>query len=222
MVGSSHLHEKCLIVAAGNLATDNAIVNRQSTAMQSRLVHLQVEPNAKEWVDWANGAGIDHRVVSFISFKPDSLQRFNPDHDDFTFPCTRTWEFMSKIVSRYPDTVPIPATKLPVLAGTVGSAAAFEFHTFLKVYKDVPTIAEIVASPMLAKLPTEPSSRFALTGSIAAYAESSNLEPLVTYVERLPAEFQVIAFQGILKRNRSLATNPAIQAWVTKNAKELL
>ena len=67
-VGQYPLHKNVAIVAAGNKATDKAIVNRISTAMQSRLIHLNLEVNPKDWINWANENQIDHRIVSFIQF----------------------------------------------------------------------------------------------------------------------------------------------------------
>ena len=72
------LNPKCMIVAAGNLSTDRAIVNTQSTATTSRLTHYKLIADHNVWVDWANGNGIDHRIISFIKFKPSLLHRFDP------------------------------------------------------------------------------------------------------------------------------------------------
>lgn len=87
MVGQHKLHEKVAMVAAGNLLTDKAIVNRMGTAMQSRMIHLKLTVNPEKWVKWAESNNIDYRVTSFIQFRPELLHKFNPNHDDVTFPC---------------------------------------------------------------------------------------------------------------------------------------
>ena len=65
MVGSHHLHKHVAIVAAGNLETDNAIVEPMSTALQSRLVHLELVIDHMEWIDWASTNNIDHRIIAW-------------------------------------------------------------------------------------------------------------------------------------------------------------
>ena len=84
------LHPNVRIVAAGNLSTDRAIVNVQSTATTSRLTHYRLIVDHKVWVDWANANDIDHRIISYIKFKPESLHKFDPATSELTFASPRT------------------------------------------------------------------------------------------------------------------------------------
>lgn len=86
-VGQHPLHESVAIVAAGNLATDKAIVNRMGTAMQSRMIHLEMKADRDSWLEWALDNGIDYRIRAFIKFKDTLLHKFDPNHSDKTFPC---------------------------------------------------------------------------------------------------------------------------------------
>ena len=96
MVGLHHLHKKVAIVGAGNKETDKAIVNTLSTAMQSRLAHFELIVDPATWDKWAVENNIDHRIRAFIKFKPEILFKFNPNHNNDTFPSPRTWEFCSR------------------------------------------------------------------------------------------------------------------------------
>lgn len=86
MVGNHKLHPKVAIVAAGNLDSDKAITNRISTALQSRMIHFELEVDHKSWLEWANNNEVDYRIKSFIGFKPEMLHHFDPNHKDNTFP----------------------------------------------------------------------------------------------------------------------------------------
>lgn len=86
-VGKYNLHKNVAIVCAGNKETDSAIVNRMSTAMQSRLIHLELDVDIKTWLSWASENGIDYRVVSYIESRPEHLHQFDPNHNDKTFAC---------------------------------------------------------------------------------------------------------------------------------------
>ena len=90
MVGMNTLHENVFKAAAGNLSTDRAIVNPLSTAMQSRVIHMQMEANFEDWLrDVALPQGYDSRITAFLSMYPSRLMDFRPDHEDNTFCCPR-------------------------------------------------------------------------------------------------------------------------------------
>lgn len=213
-VGQHPLHSKVAMMGAGNLSTSNAIVNKLSTAMQSRLVHMQVETNNKKWNEWALENDIDHRIISFIEYKPELLHKFDPKHNDLTFPCPRTWEFFSKIVKGWTD---FPNHKIPLLAGIVGEGAAREFVLFSEIYKELPPIHDMLANPSTVTISNNPSINFAISGIIGYEANQDNLTKLMTLVNRLPMEFQVITIRGILKRHNDMESHAAIQQWITTN-----
>ena len=217
-VGEHNLHPKVAIIAAGNLSTDKAIVNPMSTAMQSRLIHYELDMNHKDWTAWANSAQIDHRVISYINFKPDMLHKFDAQHDDATFPCPRTWEFVSRIIHTWDS---IPTNKVAAIAGAVGEGAAREFAMFVDIFKSLPTIAAILANPTGLPVPEEKSVQFAISGMITNNVNPVNIDKLITFVRRLPIEFFVITVQDILNRNRALIETPTIQKCMVDLSKEL-
>jgi hypothetical protein len=219
MVGQYPLHKNVAMVAAGNKTSDKAVVNRMSTAMQSRLIHLNLIIKHKEWLDWANENGIDHRITSFIEFKPGLLHSFNPDHKDNTFASPRTWEFASKLIK---DKSEITLLMTKILAGTIGEGAAREFKGFTDVYESLPKIREIMANPTTVPINTSPDVMFAITGMVSHEVTKDNIEPLMKFVERLPLEFQIITWISSIKRNKEVYGFPAIKEWVSKNGKSIM
>ena len=218
MVGSRHLHKNVAIVCAGNLETDNAAVEPMSTALQSRLVHMELVVDAREWTDWATSNAIDPRITSYINFKPGNLYSFKPDHTDNTYASPRTWEFANKVLHVAEEGSP---EFLPMLAGTLSEGIAREFIGFCKIYKDLPTIEKIIAAPESIKVPDEPSILFALTGSISHNAKQENFEQLMKYVARLPIEFQVVCLRETVRRNKTMTAHPAVQKWIIGSAAQL-
>lgn len=205
-VGMHNLHPKVAIVCAGNLETDNAIVNTLSTALQSRLIHFELKVDHEEWLDWANANGINHMVSSYINFKPDSLHKFKPDSPDSTFPCPRTWEFASKLLDHSSlDNELI----LQLLTGALGEGMAREFYGFTRIYKDLPSIQEIINNPEKTPIPAELSTMYAIAGSIASHADEDNLEALLKYVARLDDEFIIITIRQMVQRTPELKQHKA-------------
>lgn len=218
MVGSHHLHKNVAIVCAGNLETDGAAVEPMSTALQSRLVHMELVVDSREWLDWASTNGIDHRITSYINFKPGNLYTFKADHTDNTYACPRTWEFANKVLQVVPtDSVDL----LPMLAGTLSEGIGREFLGFCKIYNDLPTIEQIIKAPETTKVPIEPSILFALTGSISHNASKDNFNSLMTFIERLPIEFQVVCLRETVRRNKTMTAHPAVQKWIIASAANL-
>jgi len=210
------LHSRCLIAAAGNLTTDRAIVNTQSTATTSRLTHYRMRVDHKVWVDWANAHKIDHRIVSLMKFKPELLHRFDTSTNELTFPCPRTWEFASKVITGKNEISHITKIRL---AGTVGEGAAVELATYCEIYQNLPTIEQILSNPKSGwKVPKEPSERYAVTTMLSHNTTLNTIDKIIIAINRLPVDFQVITFKDIYKRTPELKGHPVIKEWITKNA----
>jgi hypothetical protein len=217
-IGAHNIHKRVAIVCAGNKATDKAIVNRLSTAMQSRMIHLNLMVDTASWLDWANSNNIDHRVISFIKYRPELLHKFNPNHADDTFASPRTWEFLSKIIS---GKVKFNRTDHAVLVGTVGEGPATEFRAFCAVYKDLPDIETMINNPGSITIPKEPGHQYAITTLISHNANEDTITPLMVIIKKLPIEFQVVVLKDIYAIKPELKTHAIIQDWISKNADKL-
>ena len=218
MIGEYNLHKNVAIVAAGNLDTDNAMVEEMTTALQSRLVHLELAVDQGAWLEWAQENAIDHRITSYIKFKPQMLYNFKPDHSDKTYSSPRTWEFSNRLLNLMDIG---DKNLLPTLAGTISEGVAMEFISFTKIYKDLPTLQSILANPKGIPVPTEPSILFALTGALANHANKDNIDDLMGYITRIPIEFQVVCLREIHQRDRTMMKTPALQNWFAVNSAEL-
>ena len=205
MIGSHKLHDRVLVVAAGNRAEDNAVVTKMSTALQSRLIHLNMEVSHKEFIQHANENLFDHRVIGFLSYLPSRLMDFDPNHTDQTFACPRTWEFVSKLVKgKDIDEESMGA----LLSGTVGSGSAVEFITFAKEYTRLPKIYDIIKDPKLTKVPTEGSTKFAVISMLIELAPKyeADLDDILSYVKRFDIDLQIVFARGCVARNPKLRT----------------
>jgi hypothetical protein len=227
MVGNNKLHDNVIITTAGNKATDKALVNRLSTAQQSRFSTLWIKVVYKIWREWAKRENatkwgpIDYRVTSFLHWKTDLLHKFDPDHADLTFPCPRTWEFISNLchANKWEK---IEYSKLPLLAGTVGHAAARQFYAFAEIFQDLPTIEKIIADPLGCTLSQEISVHHAAAGLVGKHINKDNAKPLFQFLSRLPADLQTVTLREAIAANDSLRTVPELLQWASQNSKELI
>lgn len=194
MVGQAHLHENVFCVAAGNLTTDRAITVDLSTAMQSRLVHLEMIAHHRQFINHATKSGYDHRVLGFLEFQPTKMHTFKPDHSDKTFACPRTWEFVSRLIKNK------PSKDIPValIAGTVSQGVAIEFMAFLQEYDNIPSYSKICAEPEKVPVPEASGTRYAIMTMLISKFVQADFPDVIKYVKRMPPEIQVIYFRGVL------------------------
>jgi len=212
MVGQHELHPNVAIVCAGNKASDKAIVNSLSTATQSRLVHLELNVSLKDWTEWASANGIDSRIIGFLNYKTSLLHKFDPNHQDKTFPCPRTWSFASALSKG--ETVTI--ADLPLFAGVVGQGAAQEFIAFAELYQSLPKIEEIIKSPESVNLSDEVSIRYAIATYVADHISEDNASQVCQFLDRLQVEMQVVAYRLAATRRQAVVANKDIYQRLTK------
>lgn len=218
MVGNHKLHKKVMMAAAGNHEENAATAHAMSTALQSRLIHLDLVTSLEDFIKNARKNNFDTRVIAFLNFQPDLLDNFKPDHADHTFACCRTWEFASDFIKSIPM---LDYTILPTLAGTLGEGVAQQFFAFTQIYRDLPTIQEITTNPLNARVPTEPSAKFAVSDLVYNHLTVATAPTLLPYLERLDIEFQILVLREFFNNNIQAAGDPVFAPWLVKNTARL-
>ena len=215
------------IIAAGNRSTDRAIVNQMSTALKNRFTHLNYEVNNDDWCDWALRNNIAVEVLGFIRFRSMLLNEFEQRNDSKeerervqrlkdaqAFATPRSWEFLSKVVQQKPSS----DIEYELYTGIVGEGAAAEFMGYLKYYRDLPNLDALLMNPGTAKVPEEPATLYALATGLATKATQDNMERVVKYALRLPAEFQVLLMKDAIVRDNDLTQTKSFNDWAIRNA----
>lgn len=128
------LPERVKIIAAMNPSSkygpdlDYRVVD-MDVAQENRFVWLYMEPDYVQWLDWAIDAGLEPKVIEFISTFPEYLLKINED-DIMATP--RSYERISSLYQIYQqqkDSVP-RSVFLNVLRGNVGKLIAEAFVSF--------------------------------------------------------------------------------------------
>lgn len=130
------LPENVKILAAMNPSSkygsdfDYQVVDMDA-AQENRFVWLNMEPDYNGWIKWAIDAGIETKVIEFISTFPEYLHKIN-DEDVRATP--RSYERVSKTYKMYKeqqDTIP-RSVFVNVIKGNVGKVIAEEFVSFVE------------------------------------------------------------------------------------------
>lgn len=210
-LGEYTLPEGWTIIAAGNRETDRAVTHRMPSALANRFVHLDFSVDHKEWLDWAIESDIAHEIIEFLNFRPQLLHDFQPESNSRAFPTPRSWAFASQFFEKASDS----AIFDELLEGTIGKAATIEFLAFLSIYRQLPSIEEILLNPQTVQLPKEPAVLLALCEMVGSAATIELAEILVTVAGRLPDEFSVLLIRESVKHCKELVTSPSFTLWAS-------
>lgn len=206
MIGQHKLHPNVVLCLAGNLDTDRALTNTISTALQSRVVHLELEVDFDIWMqDVALKRNYDPRIIAFLSQYNSLLMDFRPDHNEKTFCCPRTWDFLNSIIKDKPVT----EDRAPLYAGTISSGVAVQFIQFTKIYQNLITVPEILRDPDNALVPGDTSLRWATITAMLEKVDEKNFSKLATYANRYPLDFRILFFRAVLIQHPELRQHPA-------------
>ena len=188
-------------------------ITKMSAALSNRFVHLDVEPNLEDWCKWAVTHNIEPAVIAFLRFRPNLLHEFS--RTEKAFPTPRSWEFISRITSQQPN----KNLELALFEGTIGHGAAIEFAAFLQLFRNIPSIDAILLNPDTAPVPkNDPGSLWAISSALARRATDHNFRRAITYLDRMPQEYAVMAVRDAVQRDQTLAVTQDFTQWAVKHS----
>ena len=216
-IGEYELPPGAAIIACGNRENDRGITHRMPAPLANRFVHLELRPDATDWLAWAAANDIAPEVIFFVSMRPELLYSFDAQSQDKAFPTARSWEFVSRILKQQvPGTTSVvndPGMERALFRGTVGEAAAVEFCAFLKVWKELPHPRAVIDDPENADVPENASALIALCGSLYRMADDVNLGSIVSYAMRLRREVGEFLVGSCVRREPALQHTDAFIRW---------
>lgn len=217
-IGEYRLPDGWSIIAAGNREKDKAVTHRMPSALANRMVHLEFDVSLDDWILWAQQAGIRWEVIAFLRFRPKLLHDFDPLSSGKAFASPRSWAFLSGILDANPD----PDVEYELFRGTVGDGAAAEFMGFLRVWRGLPSVEDILANPADALVPDDPAALYAVCEALSEKAADGTVNALVTYAGRLPSEFGVLLMRDAVCRDERIVRTSAFADWAQANAHVLM
>ncbi len=166
-VGQHILPKSVFVVAAGNTVDDGAVAYQMGTALSDRLIHLQVNADAKDWLErYAVDKNLSPLVTAFLRSRPDLLDTTEQAiRRDEVIACTpRSWEKVSDIVYGIPD----KRIRHTMIAGTIGTAAAAEFAQVAEELDALVSLEELFETPRSKRYDLYPKSINGLVGLVYA------------------------------------------------------
>lgn len=180
-------------------------------AQENRFVWLYMEPDHLQWLDWASEAGLEPKVIEFISTFPEYLLKINEDDIRAT---PRSYERISSLYKLYrqrQESVP-RSVFLNVLRGNVGRLIAEEFASFAETeQRALISFAEVFAgnslsASVLEKVKKESHTRLYLSAKniLKNLSDTINrgdvdtrdlISRLIAFLKHYPADLMI----GVMK-----------------------
>jgi hypothetical protein len=198
-------------VAATNRREDKAGVSGMITPLLDRFTTVvNIDFDLDDWVRWGLNNNVPTELLSFVRFRPDSMNKFEATKDMRKSPTPRSVTGMGRLYS-------FGLTDYEILAGAVGEAFATEFIAFVRIWQKIPSIDEILNNPDTTNVPPDPASRYALMGMLAHNADEHNLTNIMRYLKRVPPEFSVLCAKDMIARRPDLQRTRTFIEWVMSN-----
>lgn len=202
-------------IAATNRREDKAAVGGLLEPVKSRFASIvELEVDTEDWCKWALTHNMPTELVSFIRFRPRLLDDFKPTRDLINSPSPRT---VAAVGNMYREGLPVDL-EYEVFSGAAGEAFAVEFMSFLQIWRELPSVDQIILNPMGVDIPSSPAVLYATSGALGERMNTTNVGAIMQYINRMPSEMAVATVKTAATKNPSVcATRPFIE-WATANA----
>lgn len=178
-----------------------------SSALLARFAHYDCITDLEDVCKVASVRGWEPEIVAYLRSFPNSLHAYNTK--ERVSPNPRAWEFISQILAAKP----VPEEIFYHLRGSVGDGAAVEFMGFLKLWHELPSIDGILLNPDSAVVPNGPSAKWCVGSALARRATPQNFNRVLTYLERMPIEYNVASVRDAVRRQPALEKTAGFTQW---------
>jgi hypothetical protein len=232
MVGGKRLHPKCLVVAAGNRASDSAIARELPDTLITRMLPCEMKVSTKDWLRWAcqPETKSNESVVEFIRKDPKMLYaptKAKERAELETYPTPRGWEKVFAHVNMHEkltrkesegvDSAGVPTGKMimsgePIsamcfnlMAAAVGPMAARSFKEEYDESIQLPYPWEIAQSPASTRIPNNGVAKARLMTDLAKYfmeSDSQTRDNCMIYINRIGGEYSELFVSEIKNKTR--------------------
>lgn len=217
IIGEHKLPDNCIVMAAGNRVTDKSVAYKMPKALGNRLTHIEIECDVEDWKKWAIPAGIDQRIIAFLNYMNSKLFVFDPSNDDNAYPTPRSWE----MVSRYLSKLNSIETAFPLIAGSIGIGAATEFKAWTQVFHKLPNIKDIIDGKEK-NVPKEPDVLYALSAALVAAvlrvptpaARKKAIGNVLAYTLNMSTEFSTLTIKDMVMIDELRPQILVVPEWV--------
>lgn len=232
-LGGKKLHPRCVVMAAGNRATDSAIARALPDTLITRMVPAEMKVSAKDWRKWARkNPHANEAVMSFIDNNPSMLYaptKASERSELETYATPRGWEkvmtFMNAFEKATKEEDEVDAAGVPtgnkkngkaldditfkLVAACVGTLAARAFKDDYDASMSLPFPWEVAQSPASCRVPNNNQGKAKLTTDLVQHfttSDNQTRDAILQYMNRIGGEYNELfcdELKNKLGQNRS-------------------
>jgi hypothetical protein len=210
-----------VVWGAGNRASDRSGSTKELDHLINRRMEIDVTDDLESWTNWAVQNGVTPETTTFVN------QNSNIVFSDGVPEKQGPWATPRSVVraDEYLRAITLEGDKLPSdpctveeVSGMIGAGAAVQFFASIRLGQEMPDYKDIIAKPTTIRVPNKSDAQMLVVFNLAARVNVKDVDPVITYVERLPKEFSVTFAKATIKRDPQLINTPAFMRWCQNNS----
>ena len=229
--GNVALPQGSIVFMTGNLSTDGVGDSDPAHTIGRKSTLYVRKPTANEWIqNFAIPHGLDGGLVAFVHENPrimasyidadqnDNPYIFHPTKVQGAYASPRSLSRGSNILKK--RKLLSHNAVMADLAGTVGLATANDMEAFIRYQDELPPRDTIIDDPKNARLPDAGAACYVLVFNLVMLVDDSNINSVITYVNRLSPEFQSVFFIQVAKnkdKQKIAFRNQMFRDWLLAN-----
>jgi hypothetical protein len=217
--GEHNFCEEVDVLLLSNRPEDRSGVTKDFDFLINRRVELLVNATLDGWLVWAHAHGVSNMSMAFAARNTDKVFANKAPEKQGPWLTPRSLVMADnflKVALKKGWGLDDTLTRVN-LAGMIGDGMAHIYIAFAKIRDKLPTLAEILADPVNATLPSEPDQQMFLAFDLAAKTKVENIKPIVTYIDRMPKDFSVAYFRAAGRRDKAISSTKEFGDWAVAN-----
>lgn len=210
------------VMLAGNGLDDGAGANTLLSHIVNRVQIIPVTaPDVDVWAMWAIKAGLPYELIAFAKSLPHLV--FNgamPDEPNDPYCTPRSVHSLGDVANAYPGGLRAmvdTSLGMAMINGTIGKGPASELIGLIRTTINLPSFEEVVRNPGGTQVPAKASEAYAMVMLCSVRTTIETIEPVMEYLERFSTNFSITGVISLIRRDKRLAQNKRMLAWVMKN-----
>jgi hypothetical protein len=222
-VGQHRLKPGWSVWSTGNRTQDRSGVTKDYDFIINRQCQVHIRQDINDIADnWAE-RGVHPIMIAWAESDPTTVIHEAVPEKQGPWCTARSAVMADRLLKQFvdpaePDKIPMNPVIQGVIAGMIGTGAALQLATFLKMANSNIQWKDVLADPINCRLPERPDMMMLTGYMLASKVDTKTIDPCVKYMKRLPQEFATMFMRGALKRDPNVINSKALGDWLAQNA----
>src|SRR5579859_2291916 len=219
--GPHFVPEGWSVVSASNRAGDRSGVTKNFDFIINRRMELEVDTTFPAWNNWAARKNIHPVIRAFAEQCAGEVFTGKVPDKQGPWLTPRSLVMAGKLLESISDDserLRDDTQAMSYVSGMIGEGNAAQFFAMVRLGNEMPKYEEIVADPKGTKLSKKPDALLLVCHNLAARCREEDLEPVVDYVQRMPAEFTITFCRTAVHRMPGFVNTPSFHKWARANS----